>query len=245
MSLLPEIQTCVSVITTMAESQPRFRGHPALLNLLDAWAQCGGEQTATSFQEILAMSSTPRTLLPFIKGRGAQAIAESAVEAIESCFSSLSLQAGSDDWHSQTATQRAILRATVSIFEDIDFDPTKVAENATEISEVLGGVKGRLAGLEGISDASRTILMCQVDLIERSLLRFQTHGVIAFRESVFTMYGRVSVELEASSDKAVKASLKETADDLLRVAGLIETASSVFQLVAPAALKLLSAPIGG
>ncbi|WP_454715279.1 hypothetical protein [Caulobacter segnis] len=242
MALLPEVQTCLSLIDIMEATHARFRGHAALLSLMNAWGQHGGEQSPTSFHEVLAISSAPRTMLPFIKGKGSQAIAETAVSAIEECFSSISLQSNIEDWMSLTGSHRAILRATVSIFEDIDFDPTKVAENAPEISEVLGGVKVRLIALEGLSDASRTILMCQVDLIEKSLLRFQTHGVTAFRESVFSMYGRVSVELTASKDDKVKGSLKETADDLLRVAGLIETASAVFQLVAPAALKLLAGP---
>jgi hypothetical protein len=245
MAMLPEIQTLSNLIQGMHESYSRSESvqkSPALNVLLEVWSSNGHQITATTFQEILAISSSPRGFLPFIKGRGAQSIAISAVDAIEACFSSAALRGNLQQWYIANRENVANIKTTISIFDDIDFDYSKVAENSAEINEALGGIRGRLAKLEGLSDASRTVLICQVDLIEKSFTRFQTHGVGAFRESVFSMYGRISVELKAAPDEKVATGLKEAADDLLRVAGLIETASSVLQLIGPAALKLLTGP---
>lgn len=242
MALPPEIQTCLDLIDATKSYAGTYSGNSAVFVLGEAWVAIGEELTSTTLQEILAISAAPRSLLPMIKGKGGQAVGLLAVNALDECFSITALRASIENWVSITAPHVATFKATLSIFEDLEFDGAKIVENAPEISEVLGGVKGRLVKLEGLSDASRTILMCQVDLIEKSLLRFQKHGVSAFRESVFSMYGRVSIELTAAKDEKVKGSLKETADDLLRVAGLVETASAAFQLVAPVALKMIAGP---
>lgn len=127
------------------------------------------------------------------------------------------------------------------LLDDVQFNSSRLVEVRTDINESLLNIISDIAQSDQLSEATKRVVKGQVELIQKTLDRFEFEGVVPFRDSIFCTIGRLTIELRTSDEKQ-GAAIRKVVDDLIRVKEMIEVAGGALLLSGPVIAGLLSGP---
>lgn len=149
------------------------------------------------------------------------------------------------DYSVYSMNQKSNIETIIDLMYFLDhlkFDSEGFSKSVPEINSNLKEIIGKVAKSSDFSEHQQRIIIAQVELIMRSMERFKTDGVAAFRDSISCGIGRLTIELKAARGDQVGA-VRGVIDDLLRVKDLAEVAGGALALTGPYVAGLLTAPV--
>ena len=129
----------------------------------------------------------------------------------------------------------------IPLLDDVKFDGGKLLEARSGIVSALDDLLSEVGGSRDVSDPSKKLVLAQVEMIKRTLERFETDGVVPFRDSIYCTIGRLTLELRDVRDNE-KDGIRKIIDDLVRVKEMAEIAAGTLKLAGPFIAGYLSAP---
>lgn len=235
---LPEIQRLRALI----EQLPEKGGDSAASVIIPLYAKISGVEGDYETLALLyrTLDRLPELITEKYPEKGRRAAAIGVVEQLKENLSPTKLARPYPEFFSRHG--RALRRQldVFPVLEDIAFDSDALMSQATTIVAELEKMRAKVGSADDLSDASRSFLNAQLALMERAVLRFETTGVGPFRDSVFTAFGKIYVELAVSNPKS--PSTKELIDNLLRLYGLFQAGGDLARLTGPIISGLLNGP---
>lgn len=145
------------------------------------------------------------------------------------------------DWVRQRRAKELHLAQTnLGLFHELTIDRDIFRAQRPEFEAAIDDL-GRKFGASSMSDASKSVLGAQLLLLRNSISRFDGDTVGPFRDSAYTIIGRLVIQIH-NDQRAATDDKKEMIDDVLRVYDVIEKGSKVLTLGAAAAVLLLKGP---
>jgi len=101
-----------------------------------------------------------------------------------------------------------------------------------QIKSAIHDVRQQAIASKEISDHDRSVINACIELVESAFNSMERGQLGEFRQSIYTAAGRISLEVvDDGSDKVRVRAMKEIADNVLRIAGIIEITGAVTGLV--------------
>lgn len=236
-STLPEIRAITQLITELRGYTNNAQ--PAVVIISNLFSSTKGVTPTEGFLELMRTVSHLPTLVADLPQGGPQRVGEKVVERIGRLFDPALLAVEVRAYVVKNEANFEYIEDSIHIFSDMGFDADAFAAKTADLYDHIEKMKTKFGGVETLSDASKTVLFAQLELLRNSVHRFQTSGVSAFRDSVFSIYGRVVIQLEA--DKSVSdVDKRGVIDDFLRFYDLSQAAGSLLKLGAPFIAGLLT-----
>ena len=129
----------------------------------------------------------------------------------------------------------------IPLLDDVKFDGEKLIESRGEIISEIDNLLGKILSSNEVSDAIKSISLAQVEMIKRTLVRFEFEGVVPFREAIYCTIGRLTLELKGIPETK-QGGIREIIDDLVRIKDMAEIAAGTLKLAGPFIAGLLAAP---
>jgi|SRR5215217_1277974 len=151
-----------------------------------------------------------------------------------------------DKYNNFQATQSHNIQAILDMIPMLDgvkFDNDGLVERKSEISSSLDDILSDVSGSAELTDATRRVVVAQIDLIKRTLTNFELSGVVPFRESIYCSIGRLTLELK-DLDAPEAGKVRSVIDDIIRIKDLAEIAGGTLRLAGPFIAGYLAAPVG-
>lgn len=241
---LPEVATLIEIVSRirMLESaNAQVQQRPALGYVASIYAEVADDSVDNLFFGISEIIEALEQILPTISPPTVRQVASGVLSKIRLLFSPRALQLQSGQYWSIVTADITFVEGTIGLFLGTGFDIGPVLDRQVEIASELENLRGHIGKSDEVSDSIKTVLLAQVDLIEKSMARLKSAGVGPFKESVYSLFGRVSIEI-ANPKTAGSGDLRKVADDLLRIVGLIEAGGKLLQLSGIDPLKMLGGP---
>jgi|GEM_PF-2975737 len=144
---------------------------------------------------------------------------------------------------SQSHNIQAILDL-ISMLDVVQFNNDGLIERREEIGSSIDELLADVAESSELTEATKRIVVAQIDLIRRTLDRFETSGVVPFRESIYCSIGRLTIELK-DLDENEGGRIRKVIDDIVRIKDMAEIAGGTLRLAGPFIAGYLSAPVVG
>jgi len=144
------------------------------------------------------------------------------------------------------ATQSHNIQAILDLIpmlDDIQFDNDGLISKRPEIAASIEALLSDVAGSSELAEATKRVVVAQIDLIRRTLDRFEISGVVPFRESIYCSIGRLTLELK-DLNEAEAGKVRKVIDDIVRIKDLAELAGGTLRLAGPFIAGYLAAPVG-
>lgn len=223
---LPELQWLAALTRDLLGSSS---GAPAMIVVSTKYAAITETTPAIAFQELYrAILSLPALIAEMPPG-GTRTVASKVVERFQELLDPETLSLDFNAYVKKHRTGLIFIDGAIAVLEDFRYDGSAFLASEVDLYAALAAMKDRFGAAESLSDASKTVLNGQLDLLAACVQRFQTSGVGPFRASVFSVYGRIKFELE--NDSKLRADDKKAIlDDLLRWYDLAEAGGSLLRL---------------
>jgi len=236
-AVAPEISALEAFLEELSERPPE--GVPALRVISSAYHSTH-ESAEDPLRDLMrTLFSLPAMLLEMPQG----AFQKTAGKCLDALSEALSTEAMIGDWTSFKRSQQRnidIALATITIFHDVKFDGPSFSAKKLDITESISQLKKAFFN-SGMSHQSISVINAQIQLLENSVSRFETTGVGPFRDSYFSVLGRVVIEIH--KDEAIDdAKRAELVKNFLSVAGAISTVGDIVSLTGPVIAGLLTGP---
>jgi len=238
---LPEVQRFIGVLDHLLAAAPDKQR--ALDQLAVASAHAGGPGDTTG--AFVTLMTSLDSLEGMVQERFSESgRREAALHLIQLTRSLLDLDDLVHPWEAYRARRYSVMQSARGMFvllSDLKFDGEALLEKSLTLSEEISSLKKKFAGDDELSDAARAVLFCQLDLLHRSVARFQTSGVGPFRDSIFSSVGRIYIELAQDSGVSPDK-VRSVIDDMLRVVNLAQVGGSILKLSGPVIAGLIEGP---
>lgn len=227
----PEIDALKTLLTKLSEYDHRTQ-------VLAAIESCWPSTDSHRLVELMGVVASLDRLVVEIEGKHARATAERTVSAIRDLFTAQSLSRTVAEWRAVNANQLHLIDATIGLFGDLRTDREAFAGNVKSIEAVLEEVSIKF-NQSDLSDASKSVLMAQIELLRKSIARFEEGAVGPFRDQAYSVVGRVVIQIQ-NDPKVADVDKRKLIDDALRIYDVIDKGSSVLKLAAPYVAGLLT-----
>jgi hypothetical protein len=237
MLVAPEITALEAFLTALKNE--KGTNAPALAVIGAVFRQTHPEAGDSLHDLMRVLFSLPTLVAEMPKG-GYQTTAKKALEALNKAFS---VEAMSLDWANYRAQYYGsidVALATISNFHDVTFDSAGFIEKSPDLYAAIERL-GEQFGKTEMSDASKSVLEAQLVLLRNSVGRFQATGVGPFRDSAYSILGRVVIQIHSDAKISADDRLK-LVEDFLKVVSVVQTAGDLAKLVGPPIVKLLTGP---
>lgn len=238
MTTVPDIQI---IERLLADLPQREANRPVASNCADLLAEYMEINRDEAWWEFLSLVANLQALAMEIPSRGARRAIDGAVVALLHIFAPDMLVQRTNVWADQTAAQRAVVENALALFDDLQFDRAIALTKAPDLLAEIEKLSASIATNESISDAVKEVLRGQLHLLVKSVDHLRSRGVGPFRASVFTVFGRIYVEMRDAPNKAEAAALRAVLDDLGRAMTVFEAAGTLARLAPPAVALLIAA----
>ena len=171
---------------------------------------------------------------------GMRRIAEKTISGLLSAFSTQNLVRDANGFRVTMSKELHLASANLEIFHELKLDRDNLSNSLKDIDKSIDDLRDIFAKSD-MSDASKSILSAQMELLKKSIDRFDKGTVGPFRDSAFSVIGRVVIQINGD-EKLKSEDARKLVDDVLRLAGLIDAGSKVLTLVAPSIAGLLTGP---
>lgn len=178
---------------------------------------------------VLELDSTP-----------ARRTAQKTVDTIVRVFTASNLTGTVNDFRKQHRTELHFIENTLDLLQDLSVDKEKFSSSIANIEEEIDQISAKFLK-SSLSDASKSVLMAQLQLLKNSAKRFDGGQVGPFRDSAFSTIGRVVIQIRKDSN-IPDADKREMIDDALRLYDVIEKGGNLLSLAAPFIAGYLMAP---
>ncbi len=171
------------------------------------------------------------------------AVQKTAQKCLESLSNAFSTDALTGDWATFKRNYQRdidISLATITIFHDVKFDAVAFSTKKADVAESIEKLEEAFH-TSGMSHQSLSIVSAQIQLLKNSLTRFETTGVGPFRDSYFSILGRVVIEIH-KDEKIDDQKRAELVKSFLAVAGVISTIGDIASLTGPVISGFLTGP---
>lgn len=237
-SRLPEVvlifDFCENILSASGNNAP------ALATVSSTYTSISGD--AAGLFGLFRLIDGLEKLPPDLSGAGVRVVAENLCKRLREVLRDEHLVRSFADYKVISKASYEFVIETISIFDEMKFDPVALVGENLHIQEEISKLQGRIYNSAEISDASKTVLAAQLELLRRSLERFSTVGVGPFRETVFSIFGKVVIQLEGDAGSNADAKRK-VIDDFLRVCNLIQIGGGLVKLGGPIVAGLLTGPV--
>ena len=239
---LPEITRLASLLEALRGVRPTPSS--LVLTTLNEQLAVLGFDREIALLELMRTIDGLERIIPDIHSAAARRLAERLIKRVQRLFSAENLVLETKTFLSQQRQQMEFVLENLELFDELKFDAASLPGAAPGLLAELEALKGRVAKSGELADASRVLVLAQLDLMGRSINRFDRTGVGPFRDSLFSIYGRIVVELQGE-DKNDKEAAREIVDDVLRVINLVQAAGGALALSGPVIAGLLAGPSAG
>ncbi|MEM7493035.1 MAG: hypothetical protein AAF296_06600 [Pseudomonadota bacterium] len=152
------------------------------------------------------------------------------LETISSMFKVRHLNSTAMTWRSNYIRDLKYLNRTLINLAPL-YDVSQNIDLA-DVAEAMNKIQTTVSNAENLTDVDRSVIAGAIELLERSVTSLERGEIQHFRESVYTAAGRLSLSIvDAGEDKQRLRSIKGIADDVLRLAGLIELLDGAGKLI--------------
>jgi hypothetical protein len=236
-SPLPEIAWLRELVLRIQQNKGDT---PAIHAISDYYAAIAGlDDRNSAFRLLVNTLDKVERLVPEIASPGARKTAERVLLAYSELLDPTQLATPLTHFRSTNSARLQLIEAAISSLEDLRYDATALQARAIDFFEEIERLKAQFATSDDISDASKVILRAQLDLVGKSLTRMSNSGVGAFRDSVFTAFGRIVIELKADSGTNNRG-VAEGIDGFLKLYAIAEAGGTMLKLTGEG-IKLLTA----
>lgn len=238
---LPELARIESLLNTIIGSAGATA--PALEVFLGrCHAEFDNRSTSTSYNSLQAsISGISDIVREKFQEPGRRQVALNLIRILEEIFGVEAFQGTWADYQKRVRRDASSALNMMPLLQDLSFDSDRLLADRLSIIQQIEKLKSKIGIEENISDPAKTVLLAQLRLLEQSLEKFETTGVGPFRQSIFTVFGRVVLELEREENLST-AGKRELVDDVLRVYGLMQAGGDLLKLGGPVISGLLAAP---
>lgn len=230
---LPDI---VSLARLFEELPSSPHSKPAIVNIAYLYAAQNGMTADEAWWEIMRVVQCLPSISQELSKPGSVKVAEGMASSLCKVLSPDRLHLDTGTFISQNLSDIHFIRNVLPLFDDLKFDRNATLEKSGEILTEINRLKDKIGSSATISDATKTVLNRQLDLLVKCLDRFNSGGVGPFRDSAFTIYGRIRIELEeaeSSTDKTVASTARGIIDDVIRIYGVIQVGGAIAHLTGP------------
>jgi hypothetical protein len=239
--IAPEILNIEAWLETILARTSKL---PAILEISQAYAGVAQTSEEASFRELIRVVDSLPNLLGELPTDPSRKVATSVIERLNRLLDPKALGHEFGTWRNYHRANIDYIQSSIVIFHDLKFDSEIFLSKTPNLYEEIDKLRAKFASSDDISEPSKIVLRAQLDLLKKGVNRFQTSGVGAFRDSIFSIYGRITIQLEA--DKSISpAKKREIADDILRVWDIAQMGGDLLKLAGPAIAGYLAAPIIG
>jgi hypothetical protein len=226
---LPEVESITALITGLRHNGESQQPAIALISTLFAGDKAS---PADGLLELIRVVNYLPALVADLPPGGPQRVGANVAERIKRLVDPETLGMETRAYVKRNLSNFEFIEDTIHIFHDMHFDGEAFIAKTADLYSFIDEMKGKFGLSESLSDASKTVLFAQLDLLRSSVHRFQTSGVGPFRDSVFSIYGRIVLELNA--DKTVtETDKRQIIDEFLRFYDLSQAVGSLLKLGAP------------
>jgi len=226
---VPEIEAITKLLADLRASGNSQQAAIATISTLFAGDRLS---PADGFLELMRLVNYLPTLVADLPRGGPQRVGAKVAERVRHLVDPELLVLELRTYMSRVGHHIEFIEDTIYIFDEMTLDTAALSAKTADLYELIDEMKGKFAKVNSLSDASKSVLLSQLELLRSSVSRFQTSGVGPFRESIFSIYGRIVMELKA--DKGVtEADKKEIIDDIIRFYDMSQIAGSLLKLGAP------------
>lgn len=238
--MLPEIQTIQLFLISLKQSAGSNQS--ALTTISDIWASMFQTNRTTGMLEFVRLVQSLPSLVAEIPSKGQRRVAEKLVGRIEKLLDPTALATDMKSYIGRQASNIEFIEESLPLFEDLTYESDSLIAKLPDIYAAIEGMKSKFGQSPDVSDASKIMLIAQLDLLTNSVHRFQNSGIGAFRDSIFTIYGRITIQLESDENTSAEQK-REIADDILRIYGVVQLGGDLLKLCGPVIAGLLAAPV--
>lgn len=169
-----------------------------------------------------------------------QSMGVRTAEAVERLFTSDRLLRNVSDFRSAARSDLDVIEHSLEIFEYARADIDGFRGNIKALYGDLDTLSEHFAK-SNLSDAAKSVLLAQMQLLKKTIDRFEAGSVTPFRDGAFSIIGRVVIEIQKDS-KANPAEKRQLLDEAMRIYGMLEAAGNVLSLAAPVITGLIEGP---
>ncbi|WP_156449613.1 hypothetical protein [Caulobacter sp. CCH9-E1] len=171
---------------------------------------------------------------------GMRRIAEKTIAGLVVAFSTQNLLRDISGFRAAMSNEIHLATSNLELFHDLKIDRDNLINSAEEIDRSIDDLMELFAKSE-MSDSSKSVISAQMELLKKSIDRFNKGTVGPFRDSAFSVIGRVVIQIHGDT-KLKSEDARKLVDDVLRLAGLIDAGSKILTLAAPHIAGLLPPP---
>jgi hypothetical protein len=236
---LPDIQDIADLVRRIKEAPDLAQ--PAVAVVAELFRTDKQLAPALCLVELVRLVNALEGVAVDLPEGGTRDVGNHVVDAIKALLDPQTLGEEFRQYRKRHAVDLEFVSRSLPLFRDLSYDGGALAASNSEIYAAIDAMKSKLGSYDGLSDASKTVLSAQLDLLAKSVHRFQTSGVGPFRDAVFSIYGKIRLQLDNDSDTS-KDVKREVADDILRIYGLLQIGGGLLKLGGPVVAGLLGAP---
>ncbi len=160
------------------------------------------------------------------------------IAKLNEIFDLPSLSVGSTTWRSNHLTDLKYINRNLTGLRPLYELPNGVSISA--IAEAVADLRKKAYNSTQLSDHDKSVLGGCLELMESSVDNLKRGEIGHFRQSIYTAAGRLQLEIvDDGSSKERARAIRDIADDILRVVGLVEvvqTGGGLIGMAGPAGL---------
>lgn len=230
---VPEIEALKVFVNQLQRHQPNTHVLTAMESL---WPSPNGDHLI----ELMVVVDSLKRLAADLPAGPTQNMGVRTAQAVQRLFTSDRLVRNVGDFRTVAKSDLDIIEHSLEIFEHARSDVDGFKSNVDRLNVELDDLSEHF-NKSDLSDASKSVLMAQIQLLKNSIVRFDAGSVMPFRDSAFSVIGRVVIEIQ-KDPKASPADKRKLIDDAMRLYGILDAAGNVLSLVAPVISGYLDAP---
>lgn len=233
-TIIPEVEAVETFIKAIrAYPDPNHR----MMTAIEAtWPST----TPNKLMEMMKVFSALEGFVAELPHSSVRRTAQRTIEGLTRSFTASSLAQTVDNFRNACDNELHLAENTLELLHDLTIDRDEFEKNIPDFESAIDSLCGQF-GASSLSDASKSILTAQMQLLKNSVKRFSEGGVGPFRDSAFSIIGRVVIQIR--NDPTLPSSEKrQMVDDALRLYDVVEKGGKVLSLAAPLVVALLTGP---
>lgn len=230
---VPEIEALKALIHGLQRQQPNAH----VLNVMESlWPSPDGHHLV----DLMVVVDSLKRLAADLPTGPTQDMGVRTALAVQRLFTSDRLARNVGEFRAVAKSDLDIIEHSLGIFDHARSDVDGFKSNVEKLNVELDKLSVHF-NKSDLSDASKSVLMAQIRLLKNSIERFDAGSVLPFRDSAYSVIGRVVIEIQKDT-KASPADKRKLIDEAMRLYGILEAAGNILSLVAPVISGYLDAP---
>lgn len=233
----PMSTTVTPEVAALEQFLTQLTGIPSSTPMLSAIETYWPTSAPNKLMDVMRSLNALEQIISELPNAGMRKIAEKTVAGLIVAFSPQNLLRDIAGFRSALSNEIHLAKSNLELFHDLQMDRDKLINSAEEIEKSIEDLIDVFAKSE-MSDSSKSVILAQMELLKKSIDRFNKGTVGPFRDSAFSVIGRVVIQIHGDT-KLKSEDARKLVDDVLRLAGLIDAGSKVLTLAAPHIAGLL------